>query len=152
VVRILRAAAVTDLIVGDITASREEMDFGRLNELVHNLWSFRELLCARVDACERAGTHVQRKPEQGTFSHCALRGQKVVRPVGSRVWCRNNHQLHADVNGALNLLYCEPEARVRTGGRPWWRTDRWNGHRWVPIGSVQRSGTLPDSPQEVLAA
>jgi len=138
VVDILKRHGVTDLIVGDLTGIRENMDFGPLNELVHNFWSFAELLRILKDACERAGIRVHEKPEGGTSSHCVLCGEDAARPIRSRVLCRNGHELHADINGALNLLYREPEVRARVEGRPGWRTLRWNGHRWVPIESACR--------------
>ncbi len=152
VVRILRKAGVTDLLVGDLTGIREDMDFGRLNELVHNFWSFRELASALLDACERAGIRLHPVPEHGTSSHCAVCGKLVVRPLRSRVQCPAGHEIHADVNGALNLLYREPEARARAEGRPRWRTWRWNGHRWVPTESARRRVRDPGSSQAAPAA
>jgi putative transposase len=152
VVRILQKAKVTDLLMGDLTGIREDMDFGRLNELVHNFWSFRELASALLDACERAGIRVHPVPEQGTSSHCAVCGQNVVRPLRSRVRCPAGHEIHADVNGALNLLYREPEVRARAEGRPRWCTYRWNGHRWVPTESARRPAQRPGSLQAAPAA
>jgi putative transposase len=152
VVRILRMAGVTDLLVGDITGIHEDMDFGRLNEVVHNFRSFRELLGTILDACERARIRVRPKPEHGTSSHCALCGNPVARPTRSRVRCPAGHEFHADVSGALNLPYREPEVRARAGGRPRWRTCRWTGHRWVPTESARGSSNPPGTPHAAVAA
>ena len=72
VVRLLERHDVTDFAVGDLSRIREAMDFGPLNELVHNFWSFRQLFDALKDACDRVGIRVLRVDERGTSSHCAL--------------------------------------------------------------------------------
>jgi putative transposase len=112
-----------------------------MNDLVHNFWTFRTILDILSRACERAGIRVHEAPERGTSSHCALCGMPAVRPARSRVVCQIGHELHADVNGALNLLDRDPEVRGRAGGRPTWRTLRWNGHRWVPTRSALATTT-----------
>jgi len=143
VVRLLVSHGVTDFAVGDLSRIRAAMNFGSLNELVHNFWSFRQLLDALTDACERVGIRVVSVDERGTSSHCALcvESTRVVRPIRSRVHCRHGHQLHADVAGACNLLRRtthDPEVRGRAGGRPRWTTRRWNGHRWVATESTRQ--------------
>ena len=143
VVRLLERHGVTDFAVGDLSRIRGAMDFGPLNELVHNFWSFRQLLDALKDACDRVGIRVLSVDERGTSSHCALCADStpVVRPIRSRVHCPHGHQLHADVAGACNLLRRtthDPEVRGRAGGRPRWTTRRWNGHRWVATESTRQ--------------
>ncbi len=143
VVRRLQQHHVTDLTVGDFRHIREAMNFGGLNELVHNFWAFDHALALLKDACERVGIRLHGANERGTSSHCALCAEPtpVVRPIRSRVQCPYGHQLHADVAGACNLLRRtthDPEVRGRAGGRPRWTTCRWNGHRWVATESAQR--------------
>jgi len=150
VVDSLKRFRVTDVAVEDQTGIRDGLNFGRNNELIHNFWAFAKMTHALQDACELAGIRVHPVPRtDGASSHCAVcaDGTAVTRPHRSRVRCKNGHRLHADVNAAWNLLdtslgtTLEPEVRARAGGRPRWRTYRWNQHRWVPTES-RRSADL----------
>jgi putative transposase len=74
------------------------------NKLVTNLWSYRKLMEAIELKAQEYGIRVYEVAEYNTSRVCATHGTEAVRATRGVVACPVGHKLHADLNGALNIL------------------------------------------------
>ncbi|HAM53329.1 MAG TPA: transposase [Nitrospiraceae bacterium] len=132
IVQGLRRSGVTHFTVGYPVNCRDNANFGKGNELVHNFWNFEILLRIIEKHCIRAGIAFKRVDERGTSSHCHICGRKVRRPKTDIVVCPVHGIMHADVNASRNILRKVTPALAGDGEKasPGWVVMRWNLHRW----------------------
>jgi putative transposase len=128
----LKRSGVTYFTVGHPVNCREDANFGKGNELVHNFWSFEILLGILEKHCIRRGIVFKRTGERGTSSHCHICGRKVRRPRTDIIVCPVHGAMHADVNASRNILRKEAPAVAGDGEKASlvWVVVRWNLHRW----------------------
>jgi putative transposase len=131
----LEAHGVTDLIVGDLTHIRDNVNHGKVgNQKLHNFWPFRQIRERIRELGEEYGIRVRFKSERGTSKRCSLCGEqhKNGRMHRGLYRCKTHSILmNADVNGACNILYGCKVAAV-SGSRPmaWPLLLKWNSQEW----------------------
>jgi putative transposase len=74
------------------------------NKFTVNLWSYRKLMDIIELKAQEYGIRVFEVIEYNTSKFCAFHGVEVVREERGVVVCPFGHKLHADLNGALNIL------------------------------------------------
>lgn len=133
VVRTLKRHGATHFTVGYPVNCRDDMNFGKVNELVHNFWAFDLTLDILEKHCERAGIAFERTDEAGTSEVCHICGGTVKRPVRSVVVCSVHGKMHADANASCNILKKNTRASAGDGAKAAlaWIVMRWNLHLWL---------------------
>jgi len=74
------------------------------NKFTVNMWSYRKLMDIIELKAQEYGIRVFEVVEYNTSKFCAYHDVEVVREERGVVVCPFNHKLHADLNGALNIL------------------------------------------------
>jgi len=74
------------------------------NKFNANMWSYRKLMNAIELKAQEYGMKVYEVVEYNTSKYCALHNVEVKRNTRGVVHCSLGHKLHADLNGALNIL------------------------------------------------
>ena len=74
------------------------------NKFTVNMWSYRKLMDIIELKAQEYGIRVFEVVEYNTSKYCAYHGIEVVREERGVVVCPFGHRLHADLNGALNIL------------------------------------------------
>jgi putative transposase len=88
------------------------------NKFTVNLWSYRKLMDIIELKAQEYGIRVFEVVEYNTSRFCAFHGVEVVREERGVVVCPFNHKLHADLNGALNILRIGAGVVLSNVGRP----------------------------------
>jgi len=74
------------------------------NKFTVNLWSYRKLMDIIELKAQEYGIRVFEVIEYNTSKYCVYHDVEVVREERGVVVCPFNHKMHADLNGALNIL------------------------------------------------
>ncbi|MGC8597970.1 MAG: transposase, partial [Thermocladium sp.] len=74
------------------------------NKFTVNLWSYRELMEVIELKAQEYGMKVFEVVEYNTSRYCAYHGVEVKRCPRGVVNCPMGHELHSDLNCALNIL------------------------------------------------
>lgn len=116
--------AVGTIVIGDIKGIRIDKDFGkRTNQQLHS-WPFRKFVKIITCVAEECGIQVEEISERNTSKTCCVCGwinPKSAREQRGELCCRRCKTIiHADVNGAFNILnkYLPEETLGVVGGLP----------------------------------
>ncbi|ADY01906.1 transposase, IS605 OrfB family [Vulcanisaeta moutnovskia 768-28] len=74
------------------------------NKFTVNMWSYRKLMEVIELKAQEYGIKVYEVLEYNTSKYCAYHGVEVNRQPRGVVNCPMGHKLHADLNGALNIM------------------------------------------------
>jgi len=74
------------------------------NKFTVNMWSYRKLMEVIELKAQEYGMKVFEVVEYNTSKYCAYHGVEVNRQPRGVVNCPMGHKLHADLNGALNIM------------------------------------------------
>jgi putative transposase len=104
--RILNLNNVRKLVVGDVTHIRDDNDKGRrVNQMVHNYWSF-DLLYKRIEnKAEENGIEIERITEEYTSRTCPICGDRSKSNNKDRIFVCSYCGFinHRDIVGARNI-------------------------------------------------
>ncbi|ABW02075.1 RNA-guided endonuclease InsQ/TnpB family protein [Caldivirga maquilingensis] len=74
------------------------------NKFTVNMWSYSKLFEAILLKAQEYGIKVMKVVEYNTSRVCAFHDVEVVRKPRGVISCPHGHKLHADLNGALNIM------------------------------------------------
>ncbi len=105
-VDLCKEKGVSEIVIGDLTDIREEIDYGdRLNQRLH-AWPFAKLTELIRYKAEDAGIAVRQESEAYTSQTCHACGKisKSARKHRGLYSCTCSYRANADLNGAANLF------------------------------------------------
>jgi len=105
--KILNNNNVSQLVVGDISHIRDNNDKGkRLNQMIHNYWSFDLLLKKIENKAEEFGIELLKETEEYTSQTCPICGVAEEKNKQDRIFICDfcGYIDHRDIVGARNIL------------------------------------------------
>ena len=105
--KVLQRNNVAKLIVGDISHIRDDNDKGkRLNQMMHNYWSFDLIYHKLQNKAEEFGIELQRVTEEYTSRACPICGDDSKSNNKDRIFCCSfcGYIDHRDIVGARNIM------------------------------------------------